>query len=98
VLVSRTGNTDRTELNHTRELLDRMGHTPTGVVVIGEIGAGDAYETYGSSIADERPSNGRVAPAPEASPAPRARASSEREGRKGGELSRGKKTKSVPYP
>jgi Mrp family chromosome partitioning ATPase len=98
VLVSRTGNTDRTELNHTRELLDRMGHTPTGVVVIGEVGAGDAYETYGSSLADEQRPNGRVAPTQEAAPAPRARASSEREGRKGGEPSRGKKTKSVPYP
>ncbi|HWG07931.1 MAG TPA: P-loop NTPase [Solirubrobacteraceae bacterium] len=94
VLVSRPGNTDRTELQHTRELLDRMGHTPTGVVVIGEAGAGDAYATYGSDLIVEQP-NGRVAPE---SPAPRARASGEREGRKGGEPRRGKKTKPVPYP
>jgi tyrosine-protein kinase len=95
VLVSRPGNTDRTELNHTRELLDRMGHTPTGVVVIGEIGAGDAYATYGTDLALEQ-TNGRAAP--EASPAPRQRSSGERESRKAGEPRRGKKTKPVPYP
>jgi Mrp family chromosome partitioning ATPase len=95
VLVSRPGNTDRTELEHTRELLDRMGHTPTGVVVIGETGAGDAYATYGADLPAEQP-NGRVAA--DSPPAPRARASGEREGRKGGEPRRGKKTKPVPYP
>ncbi len=47
VLVSRPGNTDRIELQHTRELLDRMGHTPTGLLVVGEVAAGDAYSTYG---------------------------------------------------
>jgi Mrp family chromosome partitioning ATPase len=45
VLVTRPGNTDRTELQHTRELLDRMGHTPTGLLVVGGVLAGDAYAT-----------------------------------------------------
>lgn len=47
VLVARPGNTDRIELTHTRELLDRMGHTPTGLLLIGESGGGDAYASYG---------------------------------------------------
>jgi Mrp family chromosome partitioning ATPase len=47
VLVVRPGNTDRTELQHTRELLDRMGHTPTGLLVISESGVGDVYAGYG---------------------------------------------------
>jgi capsular exopolysaccharide synthesis family protein len=47
VLVARPGNTDRTELEHTRELLERMGHTPTGVLVVGSSAAGDAYGAYG---------------------------------------------------
>jgi Mrp family chromosome partitioning ATPase len=50
VLVTRPGNTDRTELQHTRELLDRMGYTPTGLLVIGEAGAGDAYSSYGVEV------------------------------------------------
>jgi Mrp family chromosome partitioning ATPase len=50
VLVARPGNTDRVELQHTRELLDRMGHTPTGLLVVGEVSAHDPYATYG----DER--------------------------------------------
>ena len=57
VLVTRPGNTDRTELQHTRELLDRMGHTPTGLLVIGETGAHDAYASYGVEAAPEP--NGR---------------------------------------
>jgi Mrp family chromosome partitioning ATPase len=48
VLVVRPGNTNREELQHSRELLDRMGHTPTGLLVIGESGAGDVYAAYGS--------------------------------------------------
>ena len=31
VLVTRPGNTDRTDLQHSRELLERMGHTPSGL-------------------------------------------------------------------
>ncbi len=47
VLVARPGNTDRVELTHTRELLDRMGHTPTGLLLIGESGTADVYAGYG---------------------------------------------------
>jgi capsular exopolysaccharide synthesis family protein len=35
VLVSRVGNTDRTELRRSRELLERMGHPPTGILLVG---------------------------------------------------------------
>ena len=104
VLVSRPGNTDRTELQHTRELLDRMGHTPTGLLVIGEAGTGDAYVTYGAEMSLDQP-NGRATP-PEPLSTPRARggerASGEHAGEtprgKSGEPARGKKTKPVPYP
>jgi MinD superfamily P-loop ATPase len=51
VLVTRPGNTDRTELQHTRELLDRLGHTPTGLLVIGAWAVGDAYASYGAEVA-----------------------------------------------
>lgn len=54
VLVARPGNTDRVELTHTRELLDRMGHTPTGLLLIGESGAGDVYAGYGYDAAGGR--------------------------------------------
>lgn len=47
VLVARPGNTDRVELAHTRELLDRMHHTPTGLLLVGVSGGGDAYAGYG---------------------------------------------------
>ena len=57
VLVVRPGNTDRTELQHTRELLDRMGHTPTGLLVISESGVGDVYAGYGDSL--DAPPSGR---------------------------------------
>lgn len=50
ILVTRPGNTDRIELQHTRELLDRMGHTPTGLVVIGDAGIGDVYSGYGEDM------------------------------------------------
>jgi Mrp family chromosome partitioning ATPase len=60
VLVARPGNTDRTDLQHTRELLDRMGHTPTGLVVVGDAVAGDAYMSYGSDAPVEpAETNGR---------------------------------------
>ncbi len=51
VLVARPGNTDRVELTHTRELLDRMGHTPTGLLLIGESGAAEVYGGYGHDAA-----------------------------------------------
>jgi Mrp family chromosome partitioning ATPase len=60
VLVARPGNTDRTELQHTRELLDRIGHTPTGLLLVGESGAGDAYAAYGADVPATEP-NGRHA-------------------------------------
>lgn len=47
VLVARPGNTSRVELQHTRELLDRMDHTPTGLLVVGGQSVGDAYAMYG---------------------------------------------------
>ncbi|HTZ87757.1 MAG TPA: P-loop NTPase [Solirubrobacteraceae bacterium] len=47
VLVARPGNTDRVELQHTRELLDRMDHTPSGLVLIGDQTISDAYAVYG---------------------------------------------------
>ncbi|MGA7704810.1 MAG: hypothetical protein WB998_07930 [Solirubrobacteraceae bacterium] len=47
VLVARPGNTDRVELAHTRELLDRMGHTPTGLLLVGVSGGGEDYAGYG---------------------------------------------------
>jgi tyrosine-protein kinase len=48
VLVVRPGNTDREELRRTRELLDRMDHTPTGLLMVGESGVGDVYAEYGA--------------------------------------------------
>ena len=61
VLVTRPGNTDRTDLQHTRELLDRMGHTPTGLLVVGEAAQGDSYMSYGSDVPLDEPveTNGR---------------------------------------
>lgn len=47
ILVARPGSTDRTELQHTRELLERMGHTPTGLLIVGSNEVGNAYEGYG---------------------------------------------------
>ncbi|MFZ1153948.1 MAG: Wzz/FepE/Etk N-terminal domain-containing protein [Solirubrobacteraceae bacterium] len=50
VLVVRSTNTDRSELQHTRDLLERMGYTPTGMLLIGEAVRGSMYGVYG----DER--------------------------------------------
>ena len=47
VLVTRPGNSDRTDLQHTRELLERMGHTPSGLLVVGDPTVGSAYDVYG---------------------------------------------------
>jgi Mrp family chromosome partitioning ATPase len=49
ILVVRPGNTDRTDLLRTRELLDRMGHPPTGLLIIGDPDGGDAQYAYGMS-------------------------------------------------
>jgi len=56
ILVARPGNTDRTELVHTRELLDRMGHTPTGLLVVGAPIVGSIYQGYGLDV--DRAGNG----------------------------------------
>lgn len=78
VLVARPGNTDRIDLQHTRELLDRMGHTPTGLLVVGESTAGDAYISYGSDEpAEAVQENGR--------PPARPPAVAARRGREGGD-------------
>jgi Mrp family chromosome partitioning ATPase len=61
VLVARPGNTSRVELERTRELLDRMDRTPSGLVVIGLQTVGDAYETYGL---EPRPPDNRGGAAP----------------------------------
>jgi Mrp family chromosome partitioning ATPase len=84
VLVTRPGNTDRTELQHTRELLDRMGHTPTGLLVIGEEGVGDPYGEYGDGFVEEAD-----APAPQPAP-PRRRGGSNKPS--------STRNKPVPYP
>ncbi len=64
VLVARPGNTNRVELEHTRELLDRMDRTPSGLVVIGLQTVGDAYETYGlepgTAANGDGPSSGAI--------------------------------------
>jgi len=46
LLVVRVSSTDRVELERTRDLLERMGHTPTGMVVVGEATRGHSYGTY----------------------------------------------------
>jgi Mrp family chromosome partitioning ATPase len=53
ILVARVGNTLREELQHTRELLDRMALTPTGLLLIGGTESGDIYGEYGAEISAE---------------------------------------------
>jgi tyrosine-protein kinase len=53
VLVVRAGNTHRDELKHTRELLDRMALTPTGMLLIGDTEGGGVYAEYGRDISTE---------------------------------------------
>jgi Mrp family chromosome partitioning ATPase len=48
ILVTRVGNTDRTELKRSRELLDRMGHSPTGLLLVGDPNTGDTRYGYGA--------------------------------------------------
>lgn len=67
VVVARTGNTDRDELARTRELLDRMGVTPSGLLVIGDVSnASDVYAEYGSdrsgSTPAQRPAQTAITP------------------------------------
>jgi Mrp family chromosome partitioning ATPase len=50
VFVVRTSNTDRVELQHTRELLERMGHAPTGMILIGKGSRSYTYGVYGTSV------------------------------------------------
>ncbi|MHB8492396.1 MAG: polysaccharide biosynthesis tyrosine autokinase [Solirubrobacteraceae bacterium] len=52
VLVVRAGNTDREELRRTRELLERLALTPTGMLVIGGTERSDAYGSYGALDVD----------------------------------------------
>lgn len=47
ILVARPGHTDRAALQQTRELLDRMGQSPTGLVVVGVSTASDTHYGYG---------------------------------------------------
>jgi Mrp family chromosome partitioning ATPase len=52
IVVARTANTNREELTRTRELLDRMGIVPAGLLVIGDTGNGsNIYAEYGGDIA-----------------------------------------------
>lgn len=52
LLVARPGNTDRNDLQVARELLEHMGVTPTGLVVVG--GAGTSYGGYYGYASDSR--------------------------------------------
>jgi Mrp family chromosome partitioning ATPase len=47
VLVARPGHTDRGNLIQARELLDRLGHVPTGLLLVGVASAGTLYYGYG---------------------------------------------------
>lgn len=78
VLVVRPGNTNREELKHTKELLDRLDDTPTGLLVIGESGTGDAYAVYGAGEERSESRNGTAGPAvpPLSKPEPAARSAS----------------------
>ena len=100
VLVTRPGNTDRTELQHTRELLDRLGHTPTGLLLIGDWAVGDAYAAYGADVVAEpngRPPAGAPVPPVAAGQADEAPTASMTAG-KGDEEPTGSPPKPFPYP
>jgi len=48
LIVARPGNTNRANLDLMRNLMERAGHSPTGLIVIGEPpGAASTYYTYG---------------------------------------------------
>jgi Mrp family chromosome partitioning ATPase len=54
-LIVRTASTNRDELKHTRELLERMALVPAGLLVIGDVGSGsDIYAEYGRASGDEQ--------------------------------------------
>jgi Mrp family chromosome partitioning ATPase len=46
VLVVHPGRTERIDLEHTRELLERLGYTPSGMLVIGQISREAIYGSY----------------------------------------------------
>lgn len=74
IVVSRTGSTDREELQHTRELLERMSLVPAGLLVIGETGASDVYAEYGgvAQQAERKPArSAKPQPRPHRSPSQR---------------------------
>ena len=100
VLVTRPGNTDRTELQHTRELLDRLGHTPTGLLLIGDWAVGDAYAAYGADVVAEpngRPPGGAPVPPVAAGQADEAPTASVTAG-EGNEEPTASPPKPFPYP
>lgn len=47
ILISRVGNTDRMDLRRSRELLERLGHVPTGLVILEDV-PGDPEYGYGN--------------------------------------------------
>lgn len=55
VLVVRPGHTDRDALLRSRELLERMGHEPTGLLVVGETPAGTTHYGYGGAPTGSEP-------------------------------------------
>ncbi len=64
VLVVRPGHTDRSEVRRARELLERLHHTPTGLVVIGQGRSGGAGDYgYGVHVAPVAGSAQRAAEA-----------------------------------
>lgn len=50
VLVVRPGSTDRDDIHRTRELLERLDHPPTGMVLVGQ-GHARADSSYGYGVA-----------------------------------------------
>jgi Mrp family chromosome partitioning ATPase len=50
VLVVRPGHTDRSEVRRARELLERLHHTPTGLVVVGQGRSGGGAGDYGYGV------------------------------------------------
>jgi Mrp family chromosome partitioning ATPase len=53
ILVARFGNTDRTDLQQARELLERMGHVPAGLLVMGD--TTDRRDAYGYGYGRDAP-------------------------------------------
>ena len=63
IVVVKPGNTDRTSFELVRDLLERAGQTPSGLLVIGQpLGSSSSYYTYGAPGRDqgmERPALSR---------------------------------------